>query len=555
MKRNIIQKGIAIVILILFFVLGVSPSISESYEYDEKIANFAEDDYINVHYKFNTGSGDTAYDSSVHGYDGTIYGASWVSHGSDYALEFDGFNDYIDFDDYPHIGFNKSDDMIISFEFNTESTQHGTIFSCSNIYGVYPDIDIWLNASGAIDFHYHVQYCGVTLTTENTFNDGSWHFVKIFYNGITSNPTVIIYVDGDKEAEITQWICNSAYDFTKIKMGRNSNDSTAFYEGKIDNFKMVKYPGGNTQTPPDIEGPSEGHLGQEYSYNFTVDDIEEDNISLLVEWGDGEDTGWLGPFTPGTVVVLNHSWDEGGLFDIKAKCMDYWDDGPPAHHEMRIGDQRPDPPIISGPQDGEIDEILTYSFVTNDYEGSDIELYVDWGNGDIENWIGPYGSGEEVILNHSWDEKDIYEIKAKARDALGEGDWCDPYEVTIGNDPPIVSISGPSTGKVGEELTFIFNVTDSDGDNVWLWILWGDGDTIEDFGPWDSGSEIELSHTWSSRKEFQITAFARDEFEAFGPNATKSIIIPKNKFTIFSYFDWLFEKFPHAFQLIRYIMG
>ena len=60
-------------------------------------------------------------------------------------------------------------------------------------------------------------------------------------------------------------------------MGRNSNDSTAFYEGLIDSFKMVKYPGGNTQSPPDIEGPSEGHPDQEYSYNFTVDDTEEEN--------------------------------------------------------------------------------------------------------------------------------------------------------------------------------------------------------------------------------------------------------------------------------------
>ena len=555
MKRNVYRQCIGIVIFVLFFFLSISPTMSTNYKNEIKDVNFSEDDYINVYYKFDTGSGNIAYDSSDHEYDGTIYGATWVPHGSGYSLYFDGFNDYIDFDDYEHMGFNKTDDMIFSFYMKTTSTQKGTIFSCSNIYGVYPDIDIWLNTSGAIAFHYHVQYCGVTVTTDGTYNDGEWHFVKIYYNGITSNPTVQIYVDDELDAELTQWICHSSYDFSKIKMGRNSNDSTVFYEGELDEFKIVKYPGGNQQAIPIIDGPSDGNANEEYEFSFIINDPEEDDVWLYVDWGDGIDTGWLGPYTTGEEIILYHTWSTGGLYYIKARSMDLWDDGPPATHEMRIGDQPPDPPIISGPQDGEIDEVLDYTFVTNDYEGSDIELYVDWGDGQVEEWLGPYSSGEMVVLSHSWDEKDIYEIKAKAKDSIGEGDWSDPYEVIIGNDPPEVTITGPSSGKVGEETTFIFSITDIDGDNVWLWVSWGDGVVVEDFGPYESPAEIELSHTYTKKDEFLINAWARDELGAVGPNATLRITIPKNKIIIFNYFNWFFEKFPHAFPLLKYIMG
>jgi hypothetical protein len=43
-------------------------------------------------------------------------------------------------------------------------------------------------------------------------------------------------------------------------------------------------------------------------------------------------------------------------------------------------------------------------------------------------WIGPYGSGEEVTINHTWSKRGNYNIKAKAKDALGaESNWGTLY--------------------------------------------------------------------------------------------------------------------------------
>ncbi len=567
MNKNVLKRGAIWWIIVLLFLLSFSPAMStlnmDDYETTfktnlgiNKLSTPPYEDYVHAFWKLDEGNGVTAHDETDHSYDGTIYGADWSDGIANYSLDFDGVNDYVTFDDYDHLGFNKTDDVIFSFYLNTTSTQKGTIFSLSNNYGVYPNIDIFLDANGSIEFSFYVQYCGYSIYTENSFNDGEWYLVEIYYNGVSANPTMSIYVDGELEAEKTQWICHYAYaGVTEIKMGRNSNDSTAFYEGKIDEFKMIKFPGGNDQAKPDITGPEEGSPHVEYDFSFITNDPEEDEVWLWVDWDDGTIQDWIGPYDSGEEVILSHEYDEVGLYNLTAKSMDIWDDGPPSHHSIRIGDQPPDPPIISGPEEGDIDEYLQYAFVTNDYEDDDIELYIEWDDGSFEDWSGPYESGEEVIVGHSWTEKNSYQIRARARDELGVGEWSDPFTVIIGNDPPDKpTITGPDEGKVNEDLTFQFVANEPDGDNIFYWITWGDGQTVENFGPYESGTEIELTHSWDKKDDFVIEAWAIDEHGAEGEKATLAIVIPKNKAFIYN-FNWIFTKLLDYFPILKFIIG
>ncbi len=61
-----------------------------------------------------------------------------------------------------------------------------------------------------------------------------------------------------------------------------------------------------------------------------------------------------------------------------------------------------------------------FKFVTKDINGDDISYYVDWGDGTNSGWIGPYTSGDEVALNHSWPKARTYLIKAKDDDGESE---------------------------------------------------------------------------------------------------------------------------------------
>ncbi|UCB58443.1 MAG: hypothetical protein JSV67_07530 [Thermoplasmatales archaeon] len=84
----------------------------------------------------------------------------------------------------------------------------------------------------------------------------------------------------------------------------------------------------------------------------------------------------------------------------------------------------PNAPEINGVTKGASGKKYDYTFKTTDPNNDDIYLYIEWGDGNFEEWIGPYKSGEEVILSHSWDDKGIYIIRAKAKDITElEGPW------------------------------------------------------------------------------------------------------------------------------------
>ena len=85
----------------------------------------------------------------------------------------------------------------------------------------------------------------------------------------------------------------------------------------------------------------------------------------------------------------------------------------------------PNPPTIDGPTEGVAGEEYNYSFVTIDLEGEDVWYWIVWGDGcPAIEWIGPYASGEEIILSHIFEEQGNFQISAKAKDIHdAEGPW------------------------------------------------------------------------------------------------------------------------------------
>ena len=82
--------------------------------------------------------------------------------------------------------------------------------------------------------------------------------------------------------------------------------------------------------PPDteIDGPPSGNVGTEYEYTFCIWYEPVDAILfLLVEWGDGNTTGWIGPYFAFDFIVLTHSWSEAGKYTIRAKAKDFCREG------------------------------------------------------------------------------------------------------------------------------------------------------------------------------------------------------------------------------------
>jgi outer membrane protein assembly factor BamB len=89
-----------------------------------------------------------------------------------------------------------------------------------------------------------------------------------------------------------------------------------------------------------------------------------------------------------------------------------------------IYNQPPSTPTINGPASGKIGRTYDYTIVSTDPEGNNISYYVDWGDGTNSGWIGPYDSGDEQTVSHTWETKGTYTIQVKAKDWFGaESGW------------------------------------------------------------------------------------------------------------------------------------
>jgi len=91
----------------------------------------------------------------------------------------------------------------------------------------------------------------------------------------------------------------------------------------------------------------------------------------------------------------------------------------------------PNTPDIDGPTNGAAGTSYEYIFTTTDPDDHDVYYYIEWGDDEIEDWIGPYESGEELTISHTWAEQGVFTIRAKAKDIYdAESDWG-TLEVTM----------------------------------------------------------------------------------------------------------------------------
>ncbi|UCF13372.1 MAG: hypothetical protein JSW06_03710, partial [Thermoplasmatales archaeon] len=76
---------------------------------------------------------------------------------------------------------------------------------------------------------------------------------------------------------------------------------------------------------PSINGRSSGKAGEEYEYTFVTTDPNGDQVYYYIEWGDETNSGWLGAYDGGEDIILSHTWEEQGAYEIRAKAKDIHD--------------------------------------------------------------------------------------------------------------------------------------------------------------------------------------------------------------------------------------
>ena len=116
-------------------------------------------------------------------------------------------------------------------------------------------------------------------------------------------------------------------------------------------------------------------------------------------------------------------------------------------------------------------------------------------------------------------------------------------------------IIGPTRGLPGEKYSFSFNTTDPEGEDVYLYIDWGDGTNSDWIGPYSSDEEVNLEHTWSTTKIYTIKAKARDVNGDECEFSNHNINIPRSRMISSQIIFRLLERFPNLFPIIRHLFN
>jgi hypothetical protein len=96
-------------------------------------------------------------------------------------------------------------------------------------------------------------------------------------------------------------------------------------------------------------------------------------------------------------------------------------------------------PTITGPKT--LNRNKEGNFIINATELNDdlIFFYIDWDDGNIIDWHGPYYSDQLVQFTHLWNGVNTYTIKVKVKDEYDlESDWSE-FDITIKNPRSFIS--------------------------------------------------------------------------------------------------------------------
>lgn len=242
---------------------------------------------------------------------------------------------------------------------------------------------------------------------------------------------------------------------------------------------------------------------EEYEFSAITYDTDGNPVSYLFDWGDGTQTGWLGPFDSGEYATSTHSWNEVGDYEIKVKAKDILDlesdwSNPRVINVGYALPPRPSTP--TGPSSLLVDEEGMYFIDTIE----DCFYQFVWDDGTQTGWTAS-PPGFDLGFKHSWDTDGIYNVIVRASyypnpDEFGEYKESNPKQVTVVLTPETPEAPhGDSSVYVDESNEYMIYPSEE----MYYQIVWGDGTQTE----WIYSDHVETiseSHTFTRPLTYDV---------------------------------------------------
>ncbi|MBN1861616.1 MAG: metallophosphoesterase [Candidatus Thermoplasmatota archaeon] len=193
---------------------------------------------LSAYWSFDEGTGNTFFDSSENGNDGTTHGATWTTGVSGYALSFDGINDYADVPDSQSLDITG--DLTLSAWVYCDSMPNTAPIISKGNYGT--NFGYYLATGQAFsDGCANMQLAStdatlINLNGKTPLQIGQWHFLTAVRNDNIAK----IYIDGEYENSITCFSDDIRTNNLPLEFGTHWEGKLLFH-GKIDEVRIYNY--------------------------------------------------------------------------------------------------------------------------------------------------------------------------------------------------------------------------------------------------------------------------------------------------------------------------
>lgn len=189
--------------------------------------------------------------------------------------------------------------------------------------------------------------------------------------------------------------------------------------------------------PPTADGtagePYQGSAGEEIRFNGSLS-YDRDGTIVSWHWSFGDGTTANG-------AVVTHAYTAAGSYTVALTVTD--NDGATDTFTtialIKVANQPPLPPQITGPLEGYRNTSNSYSVVTTDPDGDDVLYVINWGDGS-QNTTSSYRSGHMIQLVHQWSAFGFYLVRVSAHDSSNA--TSDASEVLVSIDVQYVGNLG-----------------------------------------------------------------------------------------------------------------
>ncbi len=177
-------------------------------------------------------------------------------------------------------------------------------------------------------------------------------------------------------------------------------------------------------TPSSVNGSKNNPLS--FSWKIPINDSEGDVFSWTIHCSNGQTTSGTGA-SNGTKSLGLSGLTNSTMYKVWINATDPTGSGLYTRkwYTFTTASPPPNPPTIDGPASGKTGVSYNYNFVAVDPDGDDVYYRIEWGDGSpVTEWIGPYHSGQLVIVSHTFIKRGTLIIKCQAKDSYDAlSDW------------------------------------------------------------------------------------------------------------------------------------